>query len=140
MHRDAASRCRLRRRWRKPSRVLGHEIVHAFQFDIARRHGGDTGQPLWFIEGMAEYLARGSLDTESSLWLRDAILSDRIPVEAERGRARALAVSVRPCVLGVSRPRFGDDVVEKALKPGPEAATAERSHALRDRRGSRRAV
>ena len=36
-------------------RVLGHELVHAFQFDIARRYGGDTRQPLWFIEGMAEY-------------------------------------------------------------------------------------
>ena len=61
-------------------RVLGHEIVHAFQFDIARRNGGDTSQPLWFIEGMAEYLARGSLDSESSLWLRDAVLNERIPV------------------------------------------------------------
>ena len=38
------------------NRVIGHELVHAFQFDIARRHGRDTGQPLWFIEGMAEYL------------------------------------------------------------------------------------
>ena len=36
-------------------RVLGHEIVHAFQFDIARRYGGGLGQPLWFVEGMAEY-------------------------------------------------------------------------------------
>ena len=61
------------------NRVLGHEIVHAFQFDIARHHGGGTGQPLWFIEGMAEYLSRGSLDSESSLWLRDAVLSDRLP-------------------------------------------------------------
>ncbi|MBY0492652.1 MAG: hypothetical protein K2Y23_00435 [Cyanobacteria bacterium] len=34
------------------NRVLGHEIAHAFQFDIARRHGGDTAQPLWFIEGI----------------------------------------------------------------------------------------
>ncbi len=39
-------------------RVLGHEIVHAFQFDIARKHASDTAQPLWFIEGMAEYLSR----------------------------------------------------------------------------------
>ena len=27
------------------NRVLGHELVHAFQFDIARRHGGGVGQP-----------------------------------------------------------------------------------------------
>src|SRR5688500_18992014 len=39
-------------------RVLGHELVHAFQFDISRTHGRDTAQPLWFIEGMAEYLSK----------------------------------------------------------------------------------
>src|SRR5687767_4476590 len=43
--------------------VLGHELVHAFQFDMASRRdfeGGAAGPavmalPLWFIEGMAEY-------------------------------------------------------------------------------------
>lgn len=54
-------------------RVLGHELVHAFQFDIARRYGGGTGQPLWFVEGMAEYLARGTADDEAGLWLRDVV-------------------------------------------------------------------
>ena len=73
-------------------RVLGHEIVHAFQFDIARRHGGDTGQPLWFIEGMAEYLSRGSLEADSSLWLRDAVLSERVPAGRWARRARSVAV------------------------------------------------
>jgi Tol biopolymer transport system component len=99
-------------------RVLGHEIVHAFQFDIARQHGGDTGQPLWFIEGMAEYLSRGSLDSESSLWLRDAVLSDRVP-KKESAAARELS----PYLYGHAfwaylGQRFGDEVVEKALKPG----------------------
>jgi Tol biopolymer transport system component len=100
------------------NRVLGHEIVHAFQFDIARRHGHDTGQPLWFIEGMAEYLSRGSLDNESSLWLRDAVLSDHIP--AKQGVA---ARELSPYLYGHAfwsylGQRFGDDVVQKALKPG----------------------
>ena len=100
------------------NRVLGHEIVHAFQFDIARRHGGDTGQPLWFIEGMAEYLSRGSLDRESSLWLRDAVLSDRVP-----RKQGAAARELSPYLYGHAfwaylGGRFGDDVVEKALKPG----------------------
>ncbi|HZD05513.1 MAG TPA: hypothetical protein VE173_11355, partial [Longimicrobiales bacterium] len=41
--------------------VLGHELVHAFQYNIAqsRRGGGLQGLntlPLWLIEGMAEYL------------------------------------------------------------------------------------
>jgi Tol biopolymer transport system component len=100
------------------NRVLGHEIAHAFQFDIARRHGGDTSQPLWFIEGMAEYLSRGSLDNESSLWLRDAALNDRIP--AKQGTA---ARELSPYLYGHAfwaylGERFGDDVVQKALKPG----------------------
>ena len=109
------------------NRVLGHEIVHAFQFDIGRRHAADTAQPLWFIEGMAEYLSRGSLDSESSLWLRDAVLSDHLPV-----RQSAAARELSPYLFGhafwsyLGR-RFGDDVVEKALKPG------KKQRRLRDR-------
>src|SRR5688572_30491112 len=60
-------------------RVLGHELVHAFQFDISRTHGRDTAQPLWFIEGMAEYLSKGSLHADASVWLRDSVLSGRLP-------------------------------------------------------------
>jgi Tol biopolymer transport system component len=101
--------------------VLGHEIVHAFQFDIARRHGGGTTQPLWFVEGMAEYLARGSLDAASSLWLRDAVLSELVP-----RREKAAARTLSPYQYGHAfwsylGNRFGDDVVEKALKPGKKA-------------------
>jgi Tol biopolymer transport system component len=61
--------------------VLTHELVHAFQYDVIAR--GLTGQlnpleyvpPLWFVEGMAEYLAIGRLDTHTHAWLRDAVLS-----------------------------------------------------------------
>ena len=99
-------------------RVLGHELVHAFQFDIARHYGRDTGQPLWFIEGMAEYLSRGSLTPATSLWVRDAVLSERIP-EKVNGAAR----DVSPYMFGHAfwsylGSRFGDGIVEKALKPG----------------------
>lgn len=109
------------------NRVLGHEIVHAFQFDIARTHGADTAQPLWFIEGMAEYLARGALDNESSLWLRDAVLSDQLPV-----KQGAAVRELSPYLFGHAfwaylGHRFGDDVVEKALKPG------KKQRRLRDR-------
>lgn len=98
-------------------RVLGHELVHAFQFDIAHRYGGGTGQPLWFIEGMAEYLARGTADIEAGLWLRDVVQSDRLP----RKHADA-ARQLSPYQYGYAfwsylGHRFGDHVVEKALKP-----------------------
>jgi Tol biopolymer transport system component len=98
-------------------RVLGHELVHAFQFDIARRHGGGTGQPLWFIEGMAEYLARGTADAESSLWLRDAVGSERIP-KRQRDAARELSpYQYGHALWSYLGRRFGDEIVEKALKP-----------------------
>src|SRR3954471_14890307 len=47
--------------------VLAHELVHEFQYDIfARGNAGailnplnQTAPPLWFMEGMAEYLSIG---------------------------------------------------------------------------------
>jgi Tol biopolymer transport system component len=62
--------------------VLGHELVHSFQFDILRRNTVEqTASPfafvpsLWFMEGMAEYLSVGEIDPKTVAWLRDAALS-----------------------------------------------------------------
>jgi Tol biopolymer transport system component len=56
--------------------VLGHELVHAFQYDIL---GPAINLPLWFIEGMAEYLSVGSRDPHTAVWVRDAALQERLP-------------------------------------------------------------
>ncbi|MFL5547307.1 MAG: peptidase S9, partial [Gemmatimonadales bacterium] len=50
--------------------VIGHELVHAFQYDITGNGRSATvgalpaatALPLWFIEGMAEYLSLGPID------------------------------------------------------------------------------
>ena len=100
------------------NRVLGHEIVHAFQYDIARRHGGGLGQPLWFVEGMAEYLARGAIDDRISL------VASRCGVERPRAatparcRPSPLPVSIRACVLGISGAAIRRRRRGKGLKPG----------------------
>jgi hypothetical protein len=57
--------------------VVGHELVHAFQYDILGRNAGYV--PLWFIEGMAEYLSIGPRSPLTAMWLRDAALHDRLP-------------------------------------------------------------
>ncbi len=57
--------------------VIGHELVHAFQYDMLGQ--GVSGLPLWFIEGMAEYLSLGPRDAATAMWLRDAVLEDRMP-------------------------------------------------------------
>src|SRR5262249_39345340 len=64
--------------------VLGHEIVHAYQFDMI-----GTRWPLWFMEGMAEYLSLGSVDTQTAVWMRDAALSDRLPTISDLNNPRA---------------------------------------------------
>ena len=64
--------------------VLGHELVHAFQYDIARGNTSDQQQPgssmerlpLWFVEGMAEYLSLGPVDANTAMWVRDAVRHD----------------------------------------------------------------
>lgn len=71
--------------WRQFTRVLAHEMVHAFQFDILfGRRGGAFGRlfiqtpPLWFLEGMAEYVSLG-WDGTSEAVIRDAVLGNTLP-------------------------------------------------------------
>lgn len=61
--------------------VIGHELVHAFQFDMTSLSGGGgvgfrgptaLSFPLWFVEGMAEYLSIGPVDPHTAMWMRDA--------------------------------------------------------------------
>jgi Tol biopolymer transport system component len=64
--------------------VLGHEMVHVFQYDIASSptSGGYQGLaqlPLWLIEGMAEYLSVGRMDPHTAMWMRDAALRNDLP-------------------------------------------------------------
>ncbi|MFN0213242.1 MAG: hypothetical protein ACKVT2_03225 [Saprospiraceae bacterium] len=64
--------------------VLGHELVHAFQYHMIIN--GDSTSirnlaniPLWMVEGLAEYLSIGRIDPNTALWMRDAVLNDQVP-------------------------------------------------------------
>jgi len=67
--------------------VLEHEMVHAFQYDIYSRGRAGAGlqgfaainPPLWFMEGMAEYLSLGPVDVATAMWMRDAALNGNMP-------------------------------------------------------------
>jgi Tol biopolymer transport system component len=67
--------------------VLAHEMVHEFQYDIfSRGRAGQNQQqmerldpPLWFMEGMAEYLSSGPNHPLTAGWLRDAAVNGKIP-------------------------------------------------------------
>ena len=89
--------------------VIGHELVHAFQFDITspEQGGGRAGLPgaqrlpLWFIEGMAEYLSIGPVDPHTAMWVRDAVLQEKLPRIKDLDNPEVLPVPVGPGVLGV---------------------------------------
>lgn len=69
--------------------VLTHEMVHQFQYDA--QFGGRTGAavvasefngpslPLWFAEGMAEYLSVGPDHPATDAVMRDAALNGNLP-------------------------------------------------------------
>ena len=63
--------------------VLGHELVHVFQYSVAESGPGGLARlnalPLWLIEGMAEYFSLGRDDPLTAMWLRDAAERDRLP-------------------------------------------------------------
>lgn len=73
--------------------VLGHELVHAFQYDIQNHlaRAGQAGRglqrlPLWMIEGLAEYLSQGREDPQTAMWVRDAVLHDHLPARRDLER------------------------------------------------------
>lgn len=64
--------------------VLGHELVHAFQYHILLKNNtrglnNIRNIPLWMIEGMAEYMSLGSKDANTAMWMRDAVQQDDVP-------------------------------------------------------------
>lgn len=83
-------------------RLLHHELVHIFQYEIFFQGGLGRAiaarPPLWFMEGMASYLADDE-DSRDRILMRDAALTDRVP-------------SVSDPVGGYFAYRFGNKVFE----------------------------
>src|SRR4029078_8776599 len=72
--------------YRDNDHVLGHEMVHVFQYDLENdakqpgaRGGGSTSLPLWVVEGIAEYLSLGRDDPHTAMWMRDAVKRNKLP-------------------------------------------------------------
>ena len=70
--------------YRDNDHVLGHEMVHVFQYDLESdpkvgRQAGINSLPLWVVEGVAEYLSLGRDDPHTAMWMRDAVLQNKMP-------------------------------------------------------------
>ena len=106
--------------------VLGHELVHAFQYDItstnatsaASGYGGALNLPLWFIEGMAEYLSIGPRDPHTTMWMREAIRREKFPSIDELDNPRYFPYRYGHAFWAFIGGRYGDRVIGNMLRSG----------------------
>jgi Tol biopolymer transport system component len=106
--------------------VLTHELVHAFQFDIIYRRAvmSDANPfsrpPLWFMEGMAEYLSIGRIDAHTAAWVRDAALSGYIrTIEEMSRRDDYLSYRFGQSLWAYVGERWGDEAIGVILQNTP---------------------
>ena len=137
--------------------VIGHELVHAFQFDITGsdpRDGqvsagpGILQYPLWFVEGMAEYLSLGPVDAQTAMWMRDAALREKLPTIRDLDKPEYFPYrwghsfwafvgakfgdrAVASLVRSAANPRFDLIGLARQLGTDPDQLTADWHHAIR---------
>ncbi|HTK28676.1 MAG TPA: hypothetical protein VL309_03955 [Vicinamibacterales bacterium] len=111
--------------------VIGHELVHAFQFDITTAATSQPGQngaerlPLWFIEGMAEYLSIGPVDPNTAMWLRDAVRQDKLPAVKDLDDPKYFPYRWGQAFWAYVGGRWGDDSIRRMLSLAAAAGDTE---------------
>lgn len=113
--------------------VLGHELVHAFQYAMTGQGKVSSSNfpsalrmPLWFIEGMAEYLSVGPVDAHTAMWLRDAARKEKLPSIRDLSNPKFFPYRYGQALWAYLAGRFGDSVAGDALRAiGPRSNDAE---------------
>jgi len=103
--------------------VIGHELVHAFQYDITGSGGpntygalpGASALPLWFIEGMAEYLSLGADAPLTAMWIRGA-MEDTLPSYLDLEDPRFFPYRYGQALLAYVGGRWGDPIMGDLLR------------------------
>ena len=104
--------------------VLGHEIVHAFQFDLylgaspQQLSRGGEQLPLWAMEGLAEYLTLGPVETHTAMWLRDAVRSGTLPRLEDLDKPEFFPYRWGHAFWAYVAGRWGDATVADVYKTG----------------------
>lgn len=115
--------------------VLTHELVHAFQLDVLTG-GGERSllgpmqyvPPLWFMEGMAEYLSIGRVDPLTGMWLRDGALRGYLtPVNILEQVGDIRVYRYGQALLAYLGATYGDESIGKILKRLPHQRSLDRA-------------
>jgi Tol biopolymer transport system component len=107
--------------------VIGHELVHAFQYDITGNGRPNSlgalpaasRLPLWFIEGMAEYLSIGPTAPQTAMWMRGALADsgrDTLPSFNQLEDPRYFPYRYGHAFLAWLAGHWGDQVIGQLLR------------------------
>lgn len=104
--------------------VIGHELVHAFQYDITAQGHSSYGMaapsihrlPLWMVEGMAEYLSIGPVDSHTAMWMRDATYREKVPHLKNLNSPEYFPYRYGHSFWAYVTGRWGDSVVPRILR------------------------
>ncbi len=122
--------------------LVMHELTHVFQYEVIfeGKFGslGGSNAPQWFTEGMASYMAKDE-NENAKMFLRDAVVNDRIPSILQRGVHGYMAYRFGHAAFDYIEQRWGqegfrdfiyefrntfggrtDKALERALKIKPE--------------------
>ncbi|HTI36355.1 MAG TPA: hypothetical protein VL484_02255 [Vicinamibacterales bacterium] len=103
--------------------VLGHELVHAFQYDMTDTSATNAGAgspgamalPLWFIEGMAEYLSLGPLDPNTAMWMRESVRREKMPSIDQLDNPKYFPYRYGEALWAFIGGKYGDRVIPRLL-------------------------
>ncbi len=103
--------------------VLGHELVHSFQYDLALNADSLGIQldnlPTWLVEGMAEYLSVGRRSSHTAMWMRDAVRRDTMPTFEQLANPQAyFPYRYGQAYLAYIGGKYGDQAVTNLFKRG----------------------
>src|SRR2546429_3213133 len=107
---------------RETDPVIGHGLTHAFQYDItgvgrgSMATGGLNRVPLWFIEGMAEYMSLGPIDPNTTMWMRDAVRRGELPKFNDLANPKYFPYRWGQSFWAYLGGTYGDDIVGVMLR------------------------
>jgi Tol biopolymer transport system component len=109
--------------------VIGHEMVHQFQYDVFSRGRIGAGiqtlvnvaPPLWFMEGMAEYLSVGPIDNHTAMWLRDAAVEGHLPTLQELSYEEVFPYYFGHAIWDYIGEKWGDEAIGQILQASTSA-------------------
>ncbi|WP_396205736.1 hypothetical protein [Gemmatimonas sp.] len=115
--------------WASFEHVLIHEMVHVFTFDIFSRGRAGAGlqnlamvnPPLWYMEGLAEYLSIGPNHPWTDAWVRDAVVNNSLPTIAQMTERpdRYFPYRYGLALWQYVGARWGDEVIGEIMNATP---------------------